>query len=574
MPLPHQNETPEPTSRPRRPRRFSRHLVNEGSLVFFGAFAAYLAVAILLDFRYHAFDGDAISRMANGFYVLHSRDPHLAAVGFVWNPLSSIADLPLLAFNSVWPVLASHNVAGTTMSAISMGGAAYQLNSILRDWKMAGALRILLTAFFVLNPLILLFGGNGMSEAIYLFTMLSATRYLLRWLRAGDLPSLVYSAIALAFAYLERSEPVAAAAIATPLVFWVTFVRSGGPRKARMWAALTDVTILVIPILTAFVGWAVVSYVITGQPFGQFTSKYGNSALIKGSHEIVGSLSGRAVHELTAITYIGPLLSVVGVLAIVVAIYRRNVQILGVLAIIGGGLAFTLVSYLTNAIFPWYRYYILVVPLDVLLLASIFGEPSTLRSADSLSSTKQLKSGGIRSIGGVLVAAVLTMVVLVPSIPGTAKGMDTIKLAPDILLYYGFIWHKQLDAQDRDAKTNYSAVEAMAHYLDAQHLPNGDVVVDTADNCIPNVVTNVDNPRLFAIHNDRDFQRVLDDPLTFHSHYLMVQGAGSAQTDAVGEQYPQLGKGSSWAKLSHVFPARGLCVSFSLYRVIGHPNGT
>ncbi len=512
--------------------------------------------------------------MANGFYIFHSRDPHLAAVGFVWNPLSSFADLPLLAFNSFWPVLASHNVAGTTMSAISMGGAAYQLNSILRDWKVAGALRILLTAFFVLNPMILLFGGNGMSEAIYLFTMLSATRYLLRWLRDGDLPSLVYSAIALAFAYLERSEPVAAAAIATPLVFWVTFVRSDGLRKARMWAALTDVTILVVPILTAFVGWAVVSYVITGQPFEQFTSKNGNSALIKSSHEIVGSLSSRAVHEMTAITYIGPLLSIVGVIAIVVAIYRRNMQILGVLAIIGGGLAFTLASYLTNAIFPWYRYYIMVVPLDVLLLASIFGEPSTLRPADSLHSKNRMRGGSVRSIGGVLAAAVLTIVVLVPSIPGTAKGMDTVKLAPDILLYYGFIWHKQLDVQDRDAKITYSAVETMANYLDAQHLPNGDVVVDTADNCIPNVVTNVDNPRLFVIHNDRDFQRVLDDPLTFHAHYLMVQGAGSAQTDAVGEQYPQLGKGVSWAKLSHAFPARGLCVSFSLYRVIGHPNGT
>jgi hypothetical protein len=78
---------------------------------------------------------------------------------------------------------------------------------------------------------------------------------------------------------------------------------------------------------------------------------------------------------------------------------------------------------------------------------------------------------------------------------------------------------------------------------------------------------------LFVIHNDRDFQRVLDDPLTFHAHYLMVQGAGSAQTDAVGEQYPQLARGVSWAKLTHTFPAKGLCVSFRLYRVVGHPSG-
>ena len=73
------------------------------------------------------FDGDTISRMANGFYVIHSRDPHLGAIGFVWNPLSSLADLPLLSLNSLWPSLASHDVAGTTMSALAMACATYQL---------------------------------------------------------------------------------------------------------------------------------------------------------------------------------------------------------------------------------------------------------------------------------------------------------------------------------------------------------------------------------------------------------------------------------------------------------------
>ena len=34
--------------------------------------------------------GDALSRVANGYYTLFSRDPHLAAVGFVWNPLPSL----------------------------------------------------------------------------------------------------------------------------------------------------------------------------------------------------------------------------------------------------------------------------------------------------------------------------------------------------------------------------------------------------------------------------------------------------------------------------------------------------
>ena len=99
------------------------------------------------------------------------------------------------------------------------------------------------------------------------------------------------------------------------------------------------------------------------------------------------------------------------------------------------------------------------------------------------------------------------------------------------------------------------------------------MVVDTGDECAPNVVTNVDNPRMFVIPNDPDFQRVLDDPLDFRAHYLLVQGSGSAQTDAVGQRYPDLGAGSPWTTLVHTFPARGLCVPFRLFRVTGHPTG-
>ena len=85
-------------------RAFSR-LTSEGGLVFLISFAIYFAISMLLDFKYLAFEGDAVSRLANAFYVLHSRDQHFAAIGFVWNPLSSLLDLPFLLFNSYWNAL-------------------------------------------------------------------------------------------------------------------------------------------------------------------------------------------------------------------------------------------------------------------------------------------------------------------------------------------------------------------------------------------------------------------------------------------------------------------------------------
>jgi hypothetical protein len=571
----------EPATRGPRPKRLRPGVFSEAGLVVLAAFGTYFTVAMLLDFKYHSFDGDSISRMANGFYMLHSRDPHLAAIGFVWNPLSSIADLPLLTFSGVWPALASHNVAGTTMSALAMAGAVHQLHSILREWKVTSPLRLILTACFALNPMILLFGGDGMSEALYLFTMLAATRYLLRWLREDDLASLVFAAIALAFAYLERSEPVAAAALSVPLVCWVTYARSSGERRERVWAGLTDVVIFLMPIVTAFVGWAAVAWVITGQPFQQFTSKYGNAALIANSHIPIGTLSTRVLHEATAITYTGPLFTVIVVAALVVAARRRNVEILGVVSILGAGLGFTLASYLTNAIFPWYRYYILVAPLEVLLVGTLFAMPSTRRAPEGpvhqvapvrVESPKRRRrtAAGLGALG----ASVVAIALLTPSIPGTAMAMDNPKIAPDVLEYTGFIFHRHLDAQDKASKNAYAAVTSMATYFDTHRFSLGDVIVDTADNCIPNVVTNVTNPRMFVIHNDRDFQRTLDDPLVFGAHYLLVQGAHGVSTDAVGQQYPSLGAGTNWTKLVHTFSAEGLCVGFTLYRVTGHPTST
>jgi hypothetical protein len=573
--------------------RFGHRLGSEGGLFFLFSLGVYLVLAWLLDWKYLSFEGDAVARMANGFYMIHSRDPHLGAIGFVWGPLSSAVDLPLLLFNSYWPALASHDVAGTTMSALAMAGAVYQLNALLREWKVNIAPRVLLTLFFAFNPMIMLFAADGMSEALYLFAMLAAARYLSRWLRQDDLPSLVYAASALGIAYLERSEPVASALLAVPFVCWVTFTRSPGDRRSRIWSGLTDGTILVAPIVTCFVAWALISWVIVGQPFEQFTSRYGNSALIAQSHIKALHLSARAIHEVHGVFYLGPALPVIVVAALLVAAYRRDAQIWVLATMLGGCLAFTMGSYLVNAIFPWYRYYIMVVPIEVLLVGFLFADPVRIRRAgtswpEEVTSVPESAPEGpyatsrqskverqqrSKTIIGAAIACVITLALLIPMIPGALKGMDNPTIAPDIDLYVGYIFHRHLNASDREAKVAYAAVESVADYFEQQHLPNGDVVVDTGDNCIPNVVTNSSNPRIFVITNDRDFQQTLDDPLTFGAHYLLVQGSGSSQTDAVSLQYPDLSK-VNWAHLVHTFPARGYCVAFHLYKVTGHPQGT
>ena len=91
-------------------------------------------MAILLDFKYQILPLDAVSRMANGYYVLWSNDPHLAAVGFVWSPLQSFADIPFLLFKPLFPVLATHELAGSIVSVLAGAGAVHQVHAALREW--------------------------------------------------------------------------------------------------------------------------------------------------------------------------------------------------------------------------------------------------------------------------------------------------------------------------------------------------------------------------------------------------------------------------------------------------------
>ena len=61
----------------------------------------------------------------------------------------------------------------------------------------------------------------------------------------------------------------------------------------------------------------------------------------------------------------------------------------------------------------------------------------------------------------------------------------------------------------------------MGSYFAGLHLPDGDVVVDNSTHCVPEMITTSSQPKLFVIPNDRDFQRILADPITFHTHYIL-----------------------------------------------------
>jgi hypothetical protein len=118
---------------------------------------AYLATACYLALIANVIERDTFSRVEIADRVLFSRDPHLAAIGFVWSPLPILALLPLMPLKLLWPQLVTRGLAGGIVSAACMAGSVVQLRSALRESGVAQRIALLLTAAFALHPLVFFF---------------------------------------------------------------------------------------------------------------------------------------------------------------------------------------------------------------------------------------------------------------------------------------------------------------------------------------------------------------------------------------------------------------------------------
>lgn len=128
-----------------------------------------LGVGYYLTSIYGFMSGDASSRVANAFYVLYSREPSLANIGFVWNPLPSFMEMILLVFYPLFPALASEGLAAVIVSSLF---AALTVALLVKAGKQFGLnkwLSIIFALLYAFNPYIFYYGANGLTEVIFIY---------------------------------------------------------------------------------------------------------------------------------------------------------------------------------------------------------------------------------------------------------------------------------------------------------------------------------------------------------------------------------------------------------------------
>ncbi|MYR08469.1 ABC transporter [Gordonia sp. SID5947] len=504
----------------------------------------YLIAGVHLATEVRFFMGDSLSRVQSAQSVLFSRDPHVSAIGFIFTPLTALAQLPLTALTPIFPAMTTSAISAAIMSSAFMAGSVIQVSGIARDRGVAPWISITVTLAYALNPMIVFYGANGMSEAPYLFFLAWAVRRGMRWNDTDDVHELVTAGMALGFAYLTRYDGAAAALAGGIVVAVASYRRS--PKDDRVSRSLLDMGIFALPSAVAFVVWAITSWLITGSFFAQVASQYGNTAILELSGGSGSSNAFTALRfSLVEVLILAPLFPLL--LALVIVVRRRwgrLAPLLAPLPLIGAVLFFQIVSYARGSTFGFLRFYITVVLLAA-VVALIAVPASRSQPFRRLGTAAHMPEVADRRKEKTYVAlglvAVVTMLVAVPV---TAYGMTSTKYAPQefALEQVMFPDPDSVDQKDLDAQRtirSFSTERSLAQYLDALHLPDGSVLCDTVYGFA--VIAQSARPKQFVIPSDEDFAEAVNDPVAHHIQLMLsVPLTGRGASDALNIRYPTL----------------------------------
>lgn len=537
----------------------------------------YLAVAVLL-VRHDILFADAMSRVGNACYVLFSRDPHLPAIGFVWNPLPSLVLLPILPLKSVAPWLVTHGFAGAIQSALLMAGTVALPAGCLRRLRVPRVSRLVITVLFAVQPMILLYAGSGLSEAMMLFFLMVATTCLISWVQHHSPGALVGVGLALGLTYMTRYEAIAPAVGVTVLVLIVTWAQTRGTRSARLAAAGNDVALVAGPFVFAFALWSAMAKILVGQWLPTFSSTSGNSAQVSSGARSIQSVTGDTASAILA--YIGrqiqglaPLFVVLLVAAAMLAIRARNLPALAAPVVFGAVSAFHALVLLKGSSFGWLRFQITVIPLTALLAGTVvaLGLHETRRrgwwmphgdgTAPAAARTvRGRRSAAVVGTGLVAVAVAVSIPVQVSTLTDTHSGLAREEspmhsaLSPDLATH-----------EERRSLLIVHTERQIAAYIDYLDPGDGTVLTDTA--YAYSVVMASTRPRQFVITSDLDFTGAVADPTGHRVKYLLVPAPELGAADALQTRWPGLYQdGAGIGTLVRTFPG-AFFGDWRLYRV-------
>jgi hypothetical protein len=504
-----------------RPRR-----VNGAALLFLLVCAAELAFGAWMAARGFRWN-DAMSRSASALSVLHSADPKLANIGFVWPPLPALFGVFWAVLYPIWPAIVSSGVSATLTTATCAGATAALLALTARRLGLSNRLGWTFALLVAVNPMLFLYGSNGMSEGVAAPFLIGAVSCLTLFWHSGERLWIAAAgaALALGVASVYQGVPYGAAVyVALVLgVLWSSEARVWAPQgRGRAIEALG----LLLTVPPAFVGllWVGANAVIMGDPLDFVYGDYGYKTF-QGSPDspnpggltyVTGDIAG-------ALALIGerlfPFLIPLAFVLLVRLVDRRLWRI-NTLSVILLGLSVPLGMVVPMAVLGspmgYLRY--LVYPLFVAAGWGLYEIAMSQRRR---------------------AAVALTLAGWVVAFPAGLWIMSDPRLGPEENAEVRAVM-KGLDGED--------AVDMrapVARYLEAHILPKGrNVLFDSvAGGSMIAVQIGPDYVRRLILTSDRRFKAALARPGSYDVGYFLMPDPVGTPTAAIGREYPRLWEG-------------------------------
>lgn len=504
-----------------------------------GALLAYAAMAWYLTLHLHIQYIDTLARVSEAYFVAFSRDPHLAALGFVWPPLPSLLVLPLLFLHWWIPALTWYGFAGNIESCFTGALAVYFVNSILQSLSIPRPWRILATIAFALNPMITLYGANGLSEMFLIALVLGAIHYALEFLRTRSVAPLAVAGALLGISMFVRYESVPFAltlGVGLAIGLWM----EGADRKLIEGATL----VFFAPIAFAGSLWMYVNWLIMGSPTYFAHSNYSNAAQVGAGFYNAQSGAAAAAHSLIkSLVYVGNYYHlfvpvVIGLLGGIILVFgrRRDSRMpMLMLAAIASPLLQLALTYIHQTA-GWDRFFIYLIPMGFVLLAVL---ASNIRHTATYAVMVALLIFGDYTTFATFQNPYLATQYDYPVVQAILKGKPT---------------------------SPYADVAPVINFINGH--PKDTFLMETFNTLV--IYMRVRNPKQIIANSDRQFLQDLEAPLGRVNYFLLPQvNSEDGAVSTMAHVFPSFwyGKPVKWAKLVKVFPGS----KYRLYKIVAQP---
>ena len=515
---------------------------HESLIIFLASLAFYLFWAVVLTLDLKLGNGDALSRTANAYYVLFSRDPHLAAIGFIWPPLPSFLQLPLLPLLRPFRLVI---MAGPVISALFGAASLAMLNIVLARLKTPEKVRWLLTAITMLHPNFVFLAASGMAETMILFFIL-----LVLW-GYQQMPygtrSWVICGIGLALAFLVRYEALAlimGVAVALVLVYWPESGQWRDEMEGRLLAVM-------VPPAYAVAIWLFLNWMVMDSPLYFVQSEYSlaNATDIAKNAGLAHPLFLAWHNIFYTLSYTVKRLSqqniafVAGVMvSSLAAIVDRNRKMIGMLLILVSVPAFTAFQVFSGSLATWLRYWFYAIPYGAIVIGMLY----------------RMMKGRARNL---LVAGLIGLYML--SIPISAFTMyQDQNTGGDMQRLGAYLLNPSVEPERRANDSYYKFRHDAPILADRVDEASAEGLVMVDANKSYYVILETAHPERLMITNDTDFLSALQYPRGKVSYILVP-----AEDNVFSRTYPGIYDGAyDWAVLVDEFPET--LVRYRLFKVI------